>query len=321
MTARVWQPPADNRATAGPDSAAHCLRARILVRKWGVSDAPHPVASGARTGSELDMTQILGKLVQLLLHFFYQHNFVAVFFLVLIEEAGIPIPVPGDSLVMLAGAKKHKTLGYSIGMILVSSAAVFIGSSILYFVIRRKGRPLLDKYGKFVHLNEKRLAMLERWFARHGRLAIIFGRLIPGLRIPTTIMAGLSDVPYADFAPTAAIAAVVWSIFYFWIGLIIQREMRYITAVGDALLDDLTGSIVWLWLIVALCLSGGTIHMGRRIHRKRKERRTELSRIAHGAPTAPLGKPPSTPSHPHRAGDGGTAPRPHGRPDVGRELS
>lgn len=262
--------------------------------------------------------QILGKLAHLLLQFFYQHNFIAVFFFVLIEEAGIPIPVPGDSLVMLAGAKRHKTLGYSVGMILVSSLAVFIGCSILYFIIRLKGRPLLDKYGKFIHLNEKRLAMLERWFARHGRLAIIFGRLIPGLRIPTTIMAGLSDVPYAEFATTAAIAAVVWSIVYFWIGLIIQREMRYITAIGAALLDDLTGSIVWIWLIVALCLSGGTIHIGRRIHRKRKEQRAELDRMAHAASTAPLLRPTSTP--PSRSRDG-RARQPHARPDVSREVN
>lgn len=263
--------------------------------------------------------QILGKLAQLLLGFFYQHNFVAVFFLVLIEEAGIPIPVPGDSLVMLAGAKKHKTLGYSAGMILTASVAVFIGCSILYFITRHKGRPLLDRYGKYIHLNEKRLALLERWFARHGRLAIIFGRLIPGLRIPTTVMAGLSDVPYSEFAPTAAIAAVIWSVFYFWIGLIIQREMRYITAVGDALLDDLTGSIVWIWLVIALCLSGGTIHMGRRIHRKRRARRAELVHRVHTAPTTPLREPSSSAAY--HDGDGGTPPRTRTHPDASKELS
>ena len=267
--------------------------------------------------------QILGKLAQLLLHFFYQHNFAAVFFFVLIEEAGIPIPVPGDSLVMLAGAKQHKTLGYDVSMILISSIAVFAGCSILYFIIRHKGRPLLDKYGRYIHLNERRLAMLERWFARHGRLAIIFGRLIPGLRIPTTIMAGLSDVPYSEFAPTAAIAAIVWSVFYFWIGLVIQREMRYFTALGAALLDDLTGSIVWIWLFVVLCLSGGTIHMGRRIHRKRRARREALTRSTHAAPTLPLTQSPTAmPGHvgeTRRVDDAGRRPpRPH--PDVSREL-
>lgn len=261
--------------------------------------------------------QIIAKLAHLLLHFFYQHNFIAVFFFVLIEEAGIPIPVPGDSLVMLAGAKQHKTLAYDLEMILISSAAVFIGCSILYFIIRRKGRPLLDKYGKYVHLNERRLAMLERWFARHGRFAIVFGRLIPGLRIPTTIMAGLSDVPYSEFAPTAAVAALIWSVVYFWIGLIIQREMRYITAIGAGLLDDFTGSIVWIWLFVALCLSGGTIHVGRRIQRKRRARKAALTRNAHAALTAPLSRPPS-PKPRHTGENTRNAPQPH--PNVSGEL-
>lgn len=230
--------------------------------------------------------RILTSLSRLVLHFYLTHQFAALFFLVLIEEAGIPIPIPGDTLVMLAGARRHKTVGYDLLTLLLSSLAVFLGSSILYFVMRRKGRPLLEKYGKYIRINERRLQMLEQWFIKRGRIAIIFGRLIPGLRIPTTIMAGLADVPYSVYAPTAAIAAVVWSLFYFWLGVALQHGWQLVSAYTAGLLDDLAGSIVWIWLFVLLCVSGGTLHIGWRLWRVRTRRRAAA--LLSAAITVPL---------------------------------
>src|SRR6266849_9792286 len=144
--------------------------------------------------------QSLEELGRLLLHFLSTHRVSALGILLLLEEAGIPIPIPGDTLVILAGAAPHKTAGYVALMLAISSVAVFIGSSILYGLARRGGRPLLEKYGKYIHLNERRLQRMEDWFKRRGMSAIILGRLIPGLRIPTTIIAGLAEVPYKVYA-------------------------------------------------------------------------------------------------------------------------
>lgn len=215
---------------------------------------------------------LVSHIPSLLLRFFYAHNFTAVFVLVLIEEAGIPIPVPGDTLVMLAGARPHRTPLYDISMLLTASAAVFIGSSILYFVVRSKGRPLLERYGRYIHLNQRKLEIMERWFRRHGSVVIIFGRLIPGLRIPTTIMAGLSDIPYSVYAPTAAVAAVVWSVFYFFSGMLIRREWGAITGfLGSVLdLDELSIQVILLLVVVLAGTGWFAVRRGRKVWRQRK---------------------------------------------------
>ena len=80
---------------------------------------------------------------------------------ILIEEAGIPIPIPGDTLVTLAGTQTPHTIGHTLAVVGVSSLAVFLGSSVLFAVVHRGGRPLLTKYGKYVLLNERRLAQME----------------------------------------------------------------------------------------------------------------------------------------------------------------
>lgn len=213
-------------------------------------------------------------LAHLVLSFFSAHELTAIFTLLTAEEAGIPLPIPGDTLLILAGARHPHTALYVASILAASTLAVFCGSSILYWIMRRNGRVLLTRYGRFIHLKPERLARMERWFARRGRLAIVLGRLIPGLRMPTTMMAGLSDVPYRVFAPTTFLAAVIWSAIYFWLGMLITRGMHLAVALITGLPDTVSDTLlVWLCLVAALALIagvvGGALHLRRRVRRAR----------------------------------------------------
>lgn len=89
------------------------------------------------------MIQLLHQVTQALLHFFDVHQLPALFVLLLLEEAGIPIPIPGDTLIMLAGTQSHtKLLRESILVVCVSCIATILGSSVLFGVMRRGGAPV-----------------------------------------------------------------------------------------------------------------------------------------------------------------------------------
>jgi membrane protein DedA with SNARE-associated domain len=177
---------------------------------------------------------------------------VAIFF----EEAGVPIPIPGDTLVMLAGTQRPHTLGHALAVIGVSSLAVFLGSSLLFVVVRRGGRPLLVKYGKYILLDERRLQQMEEWFRRRGRPAIVVGRLIPGLRIPTTVMAGVSGMSFHEYALTAAVAGLIWSTFYYLVGNALGRAAPFVLALLADVLDDVPR---WLLVLGAVLIVTGTV--------------------------------------------------------------
>jgi membrane-associated protein len=200
---------------------------------------------------------IVQSLVQWVLQFSATYQFPALLLLILVEEAGVPLPVPGDALVALAGARSHMALPYAVAVVSTATVAVFCGSSLLYALVQRGGRPLLEKYGKYLHLNPSRLARMERWIQGRGLLGILLGRLIPGLRIPTTVIAGLANVPYRVFALATAISAVIWSAFYFWLGSIVYRHAALLAAFGAGTLDEfsdwaLLGSAVALLLAVSV---------------------------------------------------------------------
>ena len=228
---------------------------------------------------------IVRTLAQLLLRIYHQHHFAALFWLVFIEEAGVPIPLPGDTLVMFAGLEPRRTLLYDAAVIGLTTLAVFCGSSVLYAFMRRGGRPFLAKYGRYLRLHEERLDRIERWFVRRGPLALILGRLIPGLRIPTTAMAGLSGLPYTVYAPTCAVAALIWATLYFFLGVFIERGARVLTTLATGLVDEVSKPVFALLLILLLTAGGGALHLHLHQRRRRRRRRQAASPTpdAHGS--------------------------------------
>jgi membrane protein DedA with SNARE-associated domain len=174
---------------------------------------------------------LIHELTHALLTLFQAYELPTLFIATLIEESGIPFPIPADTLLVLAGSQFGGSVQHAILAIVASSLAVFIGSSILFFFMHQGGRPLLVKYGRYLHIQESQLESMEGWFVRYGRWTIIVMRLIPGLRIVATVIAGISGMSYADYVPAAIIAAFVWSIVYYALGAVLGHELPIIRAV------------------------------------------------------------------------------------------
>jgi membrane-associated protein len=144
----------------------------------------------------------------------------ALFLVLLLEESGIPLPLPGDLVMMLAGVRVAQGRTHPVLAILLMESATLLGSSALYWLARRGGRPVLYRYGKFLHLELDKLERAEDFLRRHGQLAIVAGRVIPGLRIPTTLAAGVFGIPYWTFMPPLAVGASIYILFFFFVGLL-----------------------------------------------------------------------------------------------------
>lgn len=139
--------------------------------------------------------------------------------LLYLEESGVPMPVPGDAFVMFLGHHMGSGWAPAILVCLTITAAVVLGATNLYVISRRWGRRLVDgKTGRVFHLTPRRVARAERWFGRWGALALIFGRHIPGFRVPITVAAGTLRVSYRTFVLSVAVSTVTWSAFFLAVG-------------------------------------------------------------------------------------------------------
>ncbi len=150
-----------------------------------------------------------------------EFGYLAGFGLIYIEESGIPLFIPGDAFLVYVG----HALPYSFPILLAAwlgfILAVILGSTNLYLVSRRYGRRLLEhRLAKFLHLTPARLEEAEHWFRRYGPWALIFGRHIPGFRVPLTVAAGILELPYRVFVISVAVSSSIWAGLFLVLGAV-----------------------------------------------------------------------------------------------------
>ena len=156
-----------------------------------------------------------------LLAFSRDHLYLSLFLLLFIEEAGIPLPTPGDTIILLAGAPTVVSLVVM---------ATLCGSSILYWVSRLGGMAVLGRLCRFAHIREERVEGVGRWLRRHTGPVIVFGRLTPGFRTITSIASGTFAISYPPFLAYTAVSATIWAALYLVLGAAISDFYRTVAA-------------------------------------------------------------------------------------------
>ena len=160
---------------------------------------------------------MLQDLAKLLEGFLSDYGYLAIFVLMFVEEAGIPLPLPNEVALMYVGYLAYQgRLDANIAG-LVATLGATGGSALLYYIARRGGRPLIHRFGRLIHVTEERLDQAERVVAKWGPISIPLARLTPGLRIATTIVSGVLNVSYKVVLVSVVGVSLVWS--YFWVHL------------------------------------------------------------------------------------------------------
>ena len=148
-------------------------------------------------------------------------NYGTIFVLMLLESTVIPVP----SELVVAPAAYHAA-GGNLDMwlvILFSTLGADVGATINYLAGWYLGRPIIykfanSKWGHLCLLNQEKVEKSERYFEKHGMVATITGRLLPGIRHLISIPAGLSRMNYWKFLLYTTIGAGAWHSFLAFLG-------------------------------------------------------------------------------------------------------
>src|SRR2546423_15162197 len=101
------------------------------------------------------------------------------------------LPVPSELVMPPAGYWAAKgQMSFPVALV-CGIAGSIIGALANYYGAQLIGRPLIQRYGKYVFLSEKNLQRSERFFAEHGEISTLIGRLFPVIRHLISIPAGL----------------------------------------------------------------------------------------------------------------------------------
>jgi membrane protein DedA with SNARE-associated domain len=165
-----------------------------------------------------------------LLAFSRDHLYLSLFLLLFIEEAGIPLPAPGDTIILLAGAEVANGQASAPTVVSLVVMATLCGSSILYWVSRLGGMAVLGRLCRFAHIPDERVEGVGRWLRRHTGPVIVFGRLTPGFRTITSMAAGTFGVSYFPFLVYTAVSATIWAALYLVLGAAISDFYHTVAA-------------------------------------------------------------------------------------------
>lgn len=145
---------------------------------------------------------------------FARHGYLAVFVLMALESACIPIP--SEVTMLFAGflASPDNTTDAAqlnfVAIALTGTVANLAGSWLAYGIGRKVGRAPLDRWGKYLFIRSHDIDRAEAWWARHGTAAVFFSRMLPVVRTFISLPAGIERMPFGRFTAYTFAGCLPW---------------------------------------------------------------------------------------------------------------
>src|SRR5215211_1568012 len=158
-----------------------------------------------------------------LLSLIEHYGYLAVFFGVMLESTGVPLP--GETILLAAGVlvqRGHLDLG---DVIVFGILGAVVGDQIGYWVGREGGRPFVLRWGRYVRITPEKLARVEGFFVRHGGKAVFFARFFSGFRVLGALVAGMSRMHWRTFFLYNALGGATWATAVVLVGYLAGRSL------------------------------------------------------------------------------------------------
>ena len=133
------------------------------------------------------------------------------------------LPLPSESIIPLAASWSHAGkihIGIP-GIILAGAVGSWLGATIVYWLARLAGRPLLLRYGRFILITPEKIQKSENWMSHYGAAGVFVARLLPGARQLVGIPAGIARMDYKRFSVFTLLGSAIWCSVLCWLGVTI----------------------------------------------------------------------------------------------------
>jgi membrane protein DedA with SNARE-associated domain len=163
------------------------------------------------------ITDLINLLAQAVIATIGLLGYGGVFVLMVVESCGIPMPseviMPFSGFLVAQG-----TLNFW-WVVFLGTFGNLVGSMLAYWIGMRGGRPLIEKYGKYLLISKHDLDIADRWFTKYGQLTVFFGRLLPVVRTYISFPAGIAKMDFKKFCFYTFIGAFPWCLLFAWLGV------------------------------------------------------------------------------------------------------
>jgi membrane protein DedA with SNARE-associated domain len=220
-----------------------------------------------------------------------RYGYVAIFVLMVLESACIPIPSEvtmlfGGALVTASFLAPDQQLEFWL-VVAVGTLGNLVGSWLAYWAGYAGGRPLVDRWGRYLLIRPHEVDRAHDWFERHGELAVLGGRVLPVVRTFISLPAGVVRMRFWRFTVYTALGCLPWVLLLTWLGFLLGEQWQTV--------ERIIRPIAW---IIAIGIAAGLAwFVWRRLRLIRREEQERRDRIAEAA------TPADQPRHEAEAGE------------------
>lgn len=188
------------------------------------------------------------------------YGYVAIFLLVALGSACIPIP--SEIVLLFGGALASETFATEfltdpskqvnlVAVVVVALAGGMVGSWLGFWMGYAGGRPLIDRWGRYLLFRPHEVDRAHEWFERHGEALIFFGRLVPLLRAFVSLPAGIAKMDLRKFSLFTFLGILPWTVGFtlagYYLGeqwLLVERWFRPLAFLAGVIL--MAGLVWWI---------------------------------------------------------------------------
>jgi membrane protein DedA with SNARE-associated domain len=167
--------------------------------------------------------------------------------LMAIESACIPLP--SELIMPFAGYLVYEGTMRLLWVATAGAIGCNLGSLVAYEIGCYGGRPLVERYGRWVLLSRRELDWADRFFARWGYLAVFVARLLPVIRTFIALPAGIARMPRLRFHIYTFLGSWPWCFALAWAGMKLGENWRglgkYLHRLDAVILAGLILGIIW----------------------------------------------------------------------------
>jgi membrane protein DedA with SNARE-associated domain len=225
------------------------------------------------------VASILSELSDAVTSFIGDYGLYAVFLLMLIDAV---FPAASEVVMVYAGAVASgafagqdvvlfgtsidEGLSAYVAMALAGTIGYTIGAVLGWAVGLYGGRPYLERHGRWLHLDERKLDRAEQWFERWEDWAVFLGRLTPVIRSFVSIPAGVMEVRFVRYTVLTFLGSAIWCFAFAGAGYL-----------AGANWEDFHHAFRYADYLVAVAIAAGVVWLGWRYVKRRRRRLAEES--------------------------------------------
>jgi membrane protein DedA with SNARE-associated domain len=200
---------------------------------------------------------LVAKIIEILSYFIVATistlGYGGVVLLMAIESACIPLP--SEIIMPFAGYLVYKGQFNLWAVGIAGAVGCVVGSWVAYYVGLYGGRPMIEKYGRYVLLSRHDLDLADRWFARYGEVIVFASRLLPVIRTFIAFPAGVARMNMTRFTVYTFLGSLPWCIGLAYVGQVLgeQWDKNETLKTWFHRFDFLIGAVIllaavwWVW--------------------------------------------------------------------------